>query len=109
MLFKDHANNNDEDGDGAMNTSNALVWMECHCPNDILPHILAYAGPQIFSSLNQTSKFWHGVMAEESTWRVISEDLYKVRLLCFRIYLFSMSRKLYLREEIQGVLSAQRF
>jgi len=60
-----------------INTSNTLVWMQSYCPNDILPKILAYAGPQMFAALNQTSRFWHNLMQEESTWRVLCEDLYK--------------------------------
>ena len=58
---------------------NVLSWMEESCPGDVLPHILAFSGPHIFQALSLTSKFWNGVMQEESTWRVFCEDLYKVR------------------------------
>jgi len=56
---------------------NALSWMEKSCPMDVIPIVIAYAGPQTAQVLNQTSKFWHSVFQDESTWKQLCEDLYK--------------------------------
>lgn len=56
---------------------NALTMMEKSCPMDVIPMIIAYAGPQTAQVLNQTSKFWHSVFENESTWKQLCEELYK--------------------------------
>mmetsp|Transcript_17435 Transcript_17435/g.26473 ORF Transcript_17435/g.26473 Transcript_17435/m.26473 type:complete len:527 (+) Transcript_17435:307-1887(+) len=56
---------------------NVLTWMEKSCPMDVIPMIIAYAGPQMALSLNRTNKFWHSVFQDESTWKQMCEELYK--------------------------------
>jgi len=54
-----------------------MEWLQEDCPQDLLPRILAYAGPQITANLSRTCKFWNEVVGKESTWKVLSQDLYK--------------------------------
>lgn len=56
---------------------NAVVWMQNDCPLDVLPMILAYAGPQMAQTLSKTNQFWNQVLNEEATWRQLCEELYK--------------------------------
>ena len=56
-----------------------LQWLETHCPGDCLPKILAFCGPQQTAALSRTNKHWNEVIRAESTWRVLCEELYKVR------------------------------
>jgi hypothetical protein len=61
-------------------TSNVMDWLQSpNCPKEILPHVLSYAGPQTAHSLSQTNRFWKMVMDDDATWRVLCEELYKVR------------------------------
>jgi hypothetical protein len=58
---------------------NALFrFLENECPQDVLPKILAYAGPRKAAALRQTNRFWKNVTNKEGTWRVMCEELYKV-------------------------------
>jgi hypothetical protein len=54
-------------------------FLETECPQDVLPKILAYAGPRKAAALSQTNRFWKNVTSKEGTWRVMCEELYKVR------------------------------
>ena len=56
-----------------------LEWLEKECPNDIVPKILAFCGPQKVAALSKTNKHWNAVVRHEQTWRVMCEELYKVR------------------------------
>jgi hypothetical protein len=49
------------------------------CPEDCLPKILAFCGPQRTAALARVNRVWRDVISEEWTWRVLCEDLYKVR------------------------------
>jgi hypothetical protein len=53
------------------------------CPEDILPKILAFAGPQKTAALSKVNRVWRDVIDEDWTWRVLCEDLYKVRSCSF--------------------------
>jgi len=55
-----------------------MQWLQQDCPQDLLPKILAFCGPQQTSVLGQTNRFWRDVVKEEATWRTLCEDLYKV-------------------------------
>jgi hypothetical protein len=57
---------------------NLMLWLEKECPQDLLPKILAFAGPQVTAVFGRTNRFWRDVVSKESTWRTLSEDLYKV-------------------------------
>lgn len=57
---------------------NVLEWLQVSCPVDVIPKVLAFAGPQMMSRLNQTNRFFHETMKKEETWRVVCEELYKV-------------------------------
>ena len=58
---------------------NPILWMQQDCPTDILPKIMAYAGPQVASTLNKMNRFWNATFQDESMWRIMCEELYKVR------------------------------
>jgi hypothetical protein len=58
---------------------NIMHFMQTDCPNDVLPLILAYIGPQKTAVIGRTNRFWRQVTAQESTWRRLCEELYKVR------------------------------
>ncbi len=59
---------------------NVLEWMQSSCPADLIPKVLAFAGPQMMSRLNQTNRFFHETIQKDETWRVVCEELYKVRI-----------------------------
>lgn len=56
-----------------------LAWLEQECPGDIVPKILAFCGPQLVAALSKTNKHWNTVVHQEKTWRIMCEELYKVR------------------------------
>jgi hypothetical protein len=56
-------------------------WLENECPSDIVPKILAFCGPQQVSALSKTNRHWNTVVRQEQTWRVMCEELYKVRMI----------------------------
>jgi hypothetical protein len=56
-----------------------FLFLETECPQDVLPKILAYAGPKKAAALSKTNRFWKNVTSKEGTWRVMCEELYKVR------------------------------
>lgn len=57
-----------------------LHWLgEGSCPEDLLPLVLAFAGPQKTAVLSHTSTVWKSVMDQESTWKGLLVELYKVR------------------------------
>jgi hypothetical protein len=64
-------------------TLNVMEFLIDVCPEDVLPKILAFAGPQKTTALSKVNRAWREVIAEEWTWRVLCEDLYKV---CSRSY-----------------------
>lgn len=59
---------------------NILEWLESKCPGDVLPVVLAFCGPQQTAALSKTNKHWNALVRREGTWRVLCEELYKVRL-----------------------------
>jgi len=63
--------------------ANAVQWLQQACPGDVLPKILAYAGPQTVAALMRTSKYFFEQIVgnqeeSERTWKVLCEELYKV-------------------------------
>lgn len=58
---------------------NAMKWMQNDCPKDVVPLILAFAGPQRIDAIGNTNRFWRDLIEQESTWRRLCEMLYKVR------------------------------
>lgn len=57
-----------------------LSWLEQDCPSDVLPKILAYCGPQQVAALAKTNTTWQArIVGQEPVWRVLCEELYKVR------------------------------
>lgn len=69
-------------------SSNVMDWLQSgECPSEILPNILAYAGPQVAASLSKTNHFWNDLLNEEAAWRVLCEELYKVRQ-CVELFVF---------------------
>jgi hypothetical protein len=61
-------------------TPNVMDFLIGVCPEDVLPKILAFAGPQKTAALSKVNRVWRDVINEDWTWRVLCEDLYKV---CF--------------------------
>jgi len=62
---------------GMEGESNALLWMQEHCPSDLLPKILTFCGPQTMAALSKTNKFLNELMQQESTWMVLCSELGK--------------------------------
>ena len=60
-------------------TTSIVQWLETDCPQDVVPKILAFCGPQKTAALGRTNRHWRNVMQQEGTWRVLCEELYKVR------------------------------
>eukprot|EP00533_Pseudo-nitzschia_delicatissima_P014439 CAMPEP_0197277028 /NCGR_PEP_ID=MMETSP1432-20130617/16398_1 /TAXON_ID=44447 /ORGANISM="Pseudo-nitzschia delicatissima, Strain UNC1205" /LENGTH=521 /DNA_ID=CAMNT_0042743173 /DNA_START=235 /DNA_END=1800 /DNA_ORIENTATION=+ len=56
---------------------NAMQWMQNDCPKDVVPLILAFAGPQKIATIGKTNPFWRELIEQESTWRRLCEMLYK--------------------------------
>jgi len=56
---------------------NAMQWMQNDCPKDVVPLILAFAGPQKIDAIGKTNRFWRELIEQESTWRRLCEMLYK--------------------------------
>lgn len=70
--------------------ANPLRFLEEACPPDVLPLVLAYAGPQKAAVLQRTNRHWKKVLEEETTWKVMCQELYKVRTyVSARIVFFS--------------------
>jgi len=56
---------------------NVMQWMQKDCPKDVVPLILAFAGPQKVAAIGKTNRFWCQVMDQEETWSRLCESLYK--------------------------------
>jgi hypothetical protein len=61
-------------------TPNVLEFLTHVCPEDLIPNILAFAGPQKTAALSKVNRVWRDMIAKDRTWRVLCEELYKV---CF--------------------------
>jgi hypothetical protein len=73
-------------------TPNVMEFLTDVCPEDVLPKILAFAGPQKTAALGKVNRVWRDVIAEEWTWRVLCEDLYKVCSSCSFFVSFPLLR-----------------
>lgn len=58
---------------------NVLQWLETAAVEDVLPKILACLGPQQTAALSSVNRHWRAIVGKESTWKVMCQDLYKVR------------------------------
>lgn len=56
---------------------NIMHWMQSDCPKDVVPLILAFAGPQKIVMIGRTNRFWRRTVGQEATWRRLCESLYK--------------------------------
>ena len=63
----------------SVDTPNVMKWMQNDCPKDVVPLILAFAGPQKIATIRKTNRFWRQVMNQEEIWSRLCESLYKVR------------------------------
>lgn len=57
---------------------NVMEWMEKVCPEDLVPKILSFTGPQSIASISKVNRTWNLFISRETTWRIICEELYKV-------------------------------
>ena len=64
--------------------NNVMYFLQTQCPADILPLVLAYAGPKKIKTLSLTNQHWNTIIQKESTWKVLCKELYKVR---YNIYI----------------------
>lgn len=64
--------------DAKIANRNLTQFLTTDCPTDVLPKILAYAGPNAAAALQQTSRHFRNVLNSEGTWRGLCEELYKV-------------------------------
>ena len=67
----------------SLSVPNILEWLENDCPVDVLPVVLAFCGPQQTAALSRTNQHWNEVIRKEGTWRVLCEELYKVRIVSY--------------------------
>jgi hypothetical protein len=58
---------------------NLMQWLQTSCPVDVVPLVLAYSGPQQTAVMSRVNRHWRSVVQQESTWRVMCEQLYKVK------------------------------
>ena len=58
--------------------ANPLRFLQQDCPQDVLPLVLAFCGPQTAAVLQQTNRHWFTILQEEATWKVLCKELYKV-------------------------------
>jgi hypothetical protein len=72
---------NTETTESSESTPNVMDFLIDVCPKYVLPKILAFAGPQKTAALSKVNRVWRDVIAEEWTWRVLCEELYKVGFL----------------------------
>ena len=59
---------------------NVVQWLGENCPEDVVPLVLAYAGPQTVAALSKTCSTWKKVVDQQTTRNVLSKELYKVRV-----------------------------
>ena len=59
-------------------SSNLMQWLQSDCPQDLLPRILCFCGPQMTATLSRTNRYWHDIISREDTWQTLCEELYKV-------------------------------
>ena len=59
--------------------SNPLRFLQEDCPEDVLPLVLAFVGPQTAAVLQRTNRHWNNILQQEATWKVLCKELYKVR------------------------------
>ena len=81
MMMMDTETNNSNNDAATKDAAHAAAyhWLADDCPLDILPHVLAFAGPQTTSALSKTNQHWrNAIMKREGTWRVLCEETYKV-------------------------------
>lgn len=82
---------------------NLAEFLTADCPTDVLPKILAYAGPNAAAALQQTSRHFFQVLNAEGTWRGLCEELYKV-CCCFLLLAHCNSRARKIHELLVYVL-----
>jgi len=58
-------------------SSHLMEWLQTDCPQDVILKMLAFTGPKMVTKLSQTNRFWNTIIAQEQTWRTLSEELYK--------------------------------
>jgi hypothetical protein len=62
-------------------SSNILTWLQsAECPPDVLPLIVACVGPQTAYALSRVNQHWKTLLDQESTWKVLCVEQYKVSL-----------------------------
>lgn len=62
------------DGD---DDNNVLAWLQHEAPQDIVPKILAFAGPRRMRALSRTCRAWRDIVLDEAVWRTACEDMRK--------------------------------
>ena len=61
---------------------NVMQWLEACCPNDVVPKVLAFCGPQMTATLMATNRYWFQLIArDDGTWRSLCEGMYKVSVI----------------------------
>lgn len=63
---------------GPVDAVTLMNWLQNDCPQDLVPRVLAFAGPQTTAALSHTCRFWKEMTEKESTWRTLCEEMYKV-------------------------------
>ena len=68
-----------------------MHWMQNDCPKDVVPLVLAFAGPQKIVTIGSINHFWRHVIEQEATWRQLCESLYKVRWIVIAVVHFPLA------------------
>lgn len=63
-------------------TNGTVVAAASCCPTELLPLILAWVRSRTTRALEQSCTFWYHLLQQDATWRVLCEELYKVRYNC---------------------------
>ena len=58
---------------------NVVKWLQDEAPSDILPKVLSFLGPRKMSALSSVNSTWKNIVLSEHVWRIVSEDMGKVR------------------------------
>lgn len=58
-------------------TSRVALFLQ-KCPADLIPKVLAFAGPQACTSLSKVNRHWKNIIDDESTWQTLCLEFNKV-------------------------------
>jgi len=57
-----------------IHTNMSLYWLEHHAPQDIIPKVLSFAGPQMIQILSRVNKSWNETCLSEAVFQTLCEE-----------------------------------